>query len=151
MVLRGWFARQLSIDGANGDLVPYVRAQVLIKDVGAPVSVQFIVDTGSSKTFLSHADALRSGVNFTRFVDDDRKAGTGIGGDLDYYDLPGSMLFQAGGQFWKCDLDIGITCPTCALRPLPSLLGRDILNAWECITYRPQARKLEFVVSDLNW
>ena len=90
-------------------------------------------------------------MDFARFTADDLKVGTGIGGDLDYYDLPASMLFQGGGQYWKCDLDVAITCPNCAVRPLPSLLGKDILNAWECTTYRPQARKLEFVVSDLNW
>jgi len=149
--LRGWFAKQPRIDGADGDLVPYVRAQVLIKDGGAPASVQFIVDTGSSKTFLSQADAQRIGLDSTRFTTDDLKVGTGIGGDLAYYDLPASMLFQGGGQYWKYDLDIGLTDPNCAVRPLPSLLGRDILNAWECTTYRPKARKLEFVVSGLNW
>ena len=152
MVLHGYFQEHPPIDGKKVAPSPMLLANVLLlapDGVSGRGVVRFLVDTGADKTFLSHADAERIGVSFGRFSEDHRKIGTRVGGDLSYYELSARVLFQNDAQRWYYDLCIGLIED--GQDSLPSLLGRDILNEWEHMDYRPKMGKLEFTIDTLRW
>ena len=100
--------------------------------------MEFLIDTGASKTTILDSDATRLGIDYgklQRF-----EAGTaGIGGVVDTFIIPDAgLLFRTKNGFYKEELKEIFVLKHVAeereseerIRRLPSLLGRDVLNKY---------------------
>lgn len=112
----------------------YVVSTVTLKDLNVAHRVEFLVDTGASRTIISDRDALRLGVDYKKLL----RAGLslGIGGRVDTYASKNvDLVFLTADmeqyverveelyflKHRRVDEDI---------LKIPSVLGRDILNKY---------------------
>ena len=108
-------------------------------DVSGPVT--FLVDTGSSLSILSFADAARLSVDFTRFdvCSADTVAGTGDAESSVYLAQATISLREAdGATLYSSSVTIGIAARSPRSQKIPdySALGRDVLNELRLVVHR---------------
>ena len=123
---------------------PYVRARMIIPRLGVRRTVDFLVDTGTDHTCVNHRDA----VNMELFPDVLRESelthATGIGGSSRYFVEDARLEFldtdEERPREYPVSLRIADLSDT--PMPIPSLLGRDILNLHRMV-YSPAERRLE--------
>ena len=111
----------------------YVAAILESETLHIYATVEFLVDTGATRTTISDKDAIRLGIDYTAL----EKLGEGmlgIGGTVDTYSLPDAKLtFHQENKKTHTETFEKI----CILKHpqlnerilrIPSILGRDILN-----------------------
>jgi len=117
---------------------PYVSAVLICEVLDLRRPVEFLIDTGASRTTILDSDAIRLGIDYgklQRF-----EPGTaGIGGVVDTFIIPSArLLFRTEHGFHKEELREIFVLKHVAeegeieerIRRLPSLLGRDVLNKY---------------------
>ena len=122
---------------------PRLSAQIVIPNLRIQGKVEFVVDTGASRTCLHPLDASLLGVPFAAL--EYTKPGGGIGGDALYAECTADVVFRDTSVGWvpyQGGLWVGQPTTVQGLR-LPSLLGRDILHQWN-MRYEPLRGILEF-------
>src|SRR4051794_13573744 len=90
--------------------------------------IDFLVDTGASRTVLHPADAYRLRVPFDDLVPAEHARAWGTGGVAAYAEEPASLRFVDAGRPFDLDFRIWIALPDPYNVRLPSLLGRDVLQ-----------------------
>ena len=106
-------------------------------------TLEFLIDTGATKTTISDKDAIRLGIDYDALEKPD-KGMLGIGGPVDTYILKEAKLalHKKDGQTHVENLE-----SLCFLRHfelterilrIPSILGRDVLNKYALIYDRRQ-------------
>jgi hypothetical protein len=106
-------------------------------------TLEFLIDTGATKTTISDKDAIRLGIDYDALEKLD-KGMLGIGGPVDTYILKEAKLalHKKDGQTHVENLE-----SLCFLRHfelterilrIPSILGRDVLNKYALIYDRRQ-------------
>lgn len=120
---------------------PYIKARVVLPDLGVAGDVDFLIDTGADVTFLHPEDVGRLGIDFRRLNPGDMERASGLGGASDYYRENATLTFQnSAGPELHCELVVFIRPgPDRALRDAPSLLGRDFLNRCDVRLNRAQS------------
>ena len=120
------------IDTSGGVGAPIVRSLVFLPRFGAGGFVDFLVDTGASKTALHPYD-------WTLFVPPDRwtdwtvtESLRGIGGSRQYAEEEAGLIFvdEDGNRFASQQMSIlvGLLTVEDLSIPVPSVLGMDIMS-----------------------
>lgn len=125
----------------------YVRVAVIASKLGIQGSVEFLIDTGASRTTLSDEDAFSLGISYSKLVKL-RQGLVGIGGTVDTYQLSDvEFIFrtETGSLHSEQFSEIFVTrhsqhSQRQARRTLvlPSLLGRDIIDRFTLVVSKPQ-------------
>ena len=122
---------------------PYVEGQVQIPRLNIIGRVYFLVDTGATATSLSPNDTRNLRVPISELVSPVRHRG--IAGTRTYYREPTAILFFDGAEWRRFEVDLYVAPLDEGADYLPSLLGRDVLNAVR-MEYDFPASRLEFAV-----
>lgn len=146
-MFRGTFA------GPHGE--PRLSVTVIISRLGISRSVAFLVDTGADFTVLSPKTAIDIGINYNQLSKP--KPVFGIAGEQGCH-REKAMIVVAGPDSHTVEhpICIGILVPPDEpdpdrhRRPLPSLLGRDVLNHFRMV-YDPMTGTLCFRPNNLDW
>ena len=103
---------------------PYVEALLRFPTLSdRTLTVQFLVDTGADRSMLGHLDAKRLGIDLASLPEGTPT--TGVGGQTESRLLAVELTLDA----FTTPLTIVVlaTPPSPPQRPVPSLLGRDVL------------------------
>ncbi len=120
---------------------PYVRGLVRIPRLNVVGRVNFLVDTGASVTSLSPYDGDNLLVPVSELVNPATQQG--IAGTRTYYREPAVIMLLDEAEWQWFDVDLYVAPPGLGADYLPSLLGRDVLNAVR-MEYDFPAGQLEF-------
>ena len=123
---------------------PYVEGQVWIPRLNIDGWVDFLVDTGATATSLSPNDGDNLLAPASELANPARHRG--IAGTRTYNREPAVILFFDGAQWRRFDVDLYVAPPDVDAAYLPSLLGRDVLNAVR-MEYDFPAGRLEFAAT----
>ena len=113
----------------------YLVAVLESKALGINGTVEFLVDTGASRTTICDKDAVRLGINFEK-LEQLREGMLGIGGLVDAYLLKSVKLTfrREDGKTHVEHLDKIYVLKHAVLDErimrIPSILGRDLLNKY---------------------
>ena len=143
MTVIGWF----TIFGQ-----PFVKARVTIPRLGVQREIDFLVDTGADRTCINHRDAVYMGLFPEVLRGSERTYAAGVGGDSRYFREDARIEFvndddehphgdddeHPHGQ----SVRLLIADLSDRPQPMPSLLGRDVLNLHRMV-YSPAERRLE--------
>jgi hypothetical protein len=125
------FFKSSPIEGA------YVAAIVESEKLHLYGTVEFLVDTGATRTTISDKEVIRLGLDYAEL--DKLQAGVfGVGGTVDTYILEDAkLMFNAGKMIQQLPLEQLYILKHSALNDkilrIPSVLGRDILNKYSLI------------------
>jgi len=116
----------------------FINAQFISEKVGIDATIEFLVDTGASRTTLLDKDAIYLGINYGKLRKSEQDM-SGIGGSVETYVINDSILLFG---------EHSIKTPVFVLKhPLeemnreerikifrfPSILGRDVINKFRLI------------------
>ena len=123
---------------------PFVRARVTIPRLGVQREVDFLVDTGSDSTCVNRRDAVNMGLSPEVFRGSERAYAEGVGGGSRYFREYARLVFldTDDGRPYEHMTSLLIVNLSDAPSPIPSLLGRDVLNLHRMV-YAPAERRLE--------
>ena len=110
---------------------PLIAAVVEIPKLGVWAPVEFLVDTGATRTVLHPSDVLKFGIDIVTYADDAcPRTYSGVGGEASYGVEDAILHFKNAktnlrtliGPLDQCQFDFASD------KNVPSLLGRDFLN-----------------------
>ena len=120
---------------------PFLQARLISPSLNVNKRLDFLVDTGASRTVLLDGDARQIGVDYARLAK--LSNGTvGIGGVVDTYAVhDAQLLFVGDTALCRIKLDDLLVLrhrPRNAeeerrIKRLPSVVGRDVLNRFEVV------------------
>lgn len=120
---------------------PYVGGVLVIPRFNLYSDIRFLVDTGADTTTLSPRAARIMGLQYSQLRH--RKQSLGVGGEVTTYSEQATVIFFDGPHDREYEITLDILPDDDLHRPLPSLLGRDILNLWT-MHYSPVTDELGF-------
>ena len=124
---------------------PNIEGYLIVPALNVSGHVEFLVDTGADGTLVQPSDLLALGADEAMLRRlQYKKPVNGIGGSLGVHIAKSSLLFLASSTLNVYSVEVGIPHID-QVPPLPSLLGRDILQHWR-MTYDPYQGRLSFVV-----
>ena len=123
---------------------PFIDSIFICEDLGIEESIEFLIDTGASRTTITDSDAIRLRINYQR-LNKLEQGLTGIGGDVETYSIRKvNLLFKINSEYFIEDIDeILVTKHTQNLEKvkwIPSILGRDFLNKYVVIIDAQQGK-----------
>lgn len=110
---------------------PSITAFVEVPNLGVSASVEFLVDTGATRTVIHPRDALKFGIDIATYAADAcPRTFSGVGGDASYGVEDSILHFKNDktnlrtfiGPLDPSQFDSALN------KNIPSLLGRDFLN-----------------------
>ena len=123
---------------------PFVRVLITIPRLGIQNEVELLVDTGADGTCLNHRDAANMELFPEVLRESEMTYATGVGGSSRYFREDARLVFLDADddppRAYPVRLQIADLSDTPT--PIPSLLGRDILNLHRMV-YAPAERRLE--------
>lgn len=124
---------------------PRLTGRLLIARLGIQHEVWFLVDTGADASVVHGDDAGAAGITTAALRNPILHRG--VGGRAQYFRESAWLVFHdADGaiSYWY-PVGLAIAPPETrdSARPLPSLLGRDVIDNW-IMEYNPIHAKLEF-------
>lgn len=128
----------------------YVNAIFQSEALRTYVTVEFLIDTGATKTTISEKDAIRFGIDYGVLEKLD-KSMLGIGGPVDTYVLKeADLAFQEKSRkthVERLENLCFLRHPelTARILMIPSILGRDVLNKYALVYDR---RKNNVYITD---
>ena len=115
----------------------YIRAGLRIHELEIYGQIEFIIDTGATRTIVSDRDALWLGIDYRKLRK--TKASMGIGGTVDTYEILGATLSfatESRKSFkWSPEKIFAIKHKKIdeKVKSIPSILGRDFLNRFTLV------------------
>ena len=108
----------------------YVSGDLQFPRLGVSGGLDFLVDTGASRTVIHPSDI--QGLALPPGLLAHRRPMHGVGGASGFFFEPAILYFWDDDQstIYTHRLAIGIAEPNAVNRNYPSLLGRDILDCW---------------------
>ena len=128
MVIRGAYR---PTDDGQGPDAPFVKATVLLPRFRMFLDVDFLVDTGAESPFLSLEDLEEAGLNDEDFQQAPLHSVRGIGGEQSLHSEPAFIAFKGDDAqtfIWAGRVSIPQKSVEASGAPIPSILGRDLLN-----------------------
>jgi len=133
----------VKIRGYWGELdAPVILAELVCEKLGIKSLIEFLVDTGSSKTIIMGNDFIRLGLRYSQLQKSEKKS-VGIGGAVETYFLPDVKLVFAtedGSTHTEIPKRVFILKHELKseeneemIKKIPSLLGRDILDKYTLV------------------
>lgn len=126
---------------------PYVRALFICSELNFREHIEFLIDSGASRTTILDNDAIRLGINYDR-LERYKEGTTGIGGVVDTYIIPqATIIFRTSTGIHEESFDMVFTLKHKPrnereeerIKRIPSLLGRDFLNKYSLFLNRKKA------------
>ena len=117
---------------------PYVRALFTCSELNLREHIEFLIDSGASRTTILDNDAVRLGINLDQ-LEMSKEGTTGIGGVVDTYIIPqATLIFRTSTGIHEESFDrlfILKHKPKSRreedrIKRIPSLLGRDFINRY---------------------
>lgn len=115
---------------------PYVAATVWYR--ASPLSIRFLVDTGSDRTLVSGPDLARTGIDWASEKHRSTAELTVLGSVVPFRIFPVAVGFRTQAHRLQYDVDVCIPPDDLIDQDIPSLLGRDILNRWRVVVDYPK-------------
>ena len=132
---------------SNGE--PLLECQVWLPSLSFREWIEFLVDTGAQYTCLHSSDVEDATDDRGETIVWDSLSyddvGVGVGGEADYSVQKAYITFIAGEEQIVLSVDVRVARPGPDSPPLPSVLGRDVLEAFE-MTYAPHRRVLRLEI-----
>ena len=128
---------------------PFVRVLITIPRLGIQHEADLLVDTGADSTCLNHRDAAYLRLFPDVLRESERTRATGVGESSRYFREDARLVFLDADDDPTREYDVSLRIadlsdtPT----PIPSLLGRDILNIHRMV-YAPAEGRLELHAPD---
>lgn len=131
----------------------FVNAHLISKLAGIDETIEFVIDTGATKTVILDKDAITLGIDYKKLRRYQRDF-VGIGGSIETYVIEDAVLL-----FKSEKGEVEIKIPIFVLRHplkkmskdeearvlrLPSLLGRDVINRFRLI-FDKQKQEIIFI------
>jgi hypothetical protein len=112
-----------------GTPAPMLSVDVSLAFTRTTGAVEFLIDSGASRTVIHPSDAASLGVDLASLAPTPHSVGRGTGGVSSYREEPASLRFASeSGPTPALDVPIWIALPGSGGQLLPSLLGRDVLS-----------------------
>ena len=105
---------------------PFVQGQFIIPRLISGGPVDFLVDTGARATALHPVDAINFGLPFHLLKNPTTM--DGLGGTGVYFEENAWVILHDDDYLYRFPITALIAQPNDDTKPLPSLLGRDVLN-----------------------
>jgi len=135
----------MKIKGVWGEFdAPYVRVLFICPELNLKEYVEFLIDSGASKTTIMDNDTIRLGVDYDR-LEKSKEGTTGIGGVVDTYIIPkAALIFKISTGIHEENFDRVFALKhkprnekeEDRIKRIPSLLGRDFLNKYSLFLNR---------------
>jgi hypothetical protein len=125
----------------------YVTAIFESEILHVSATVEFLIDTGATRTTLSDKDAIRLGIDY-EMLEKLPEGMLGIGGSVDTYILKNAKLIfhkqdkTVHEETLDCICILKHSILTERILRIPSILGRDILNKYALIYNRKREAAL---------
>lgn len=142
------------IKGTWGEFeAPYLIALFICDEQSIKKPIEFLIDTGASKTTILDNDAIRLNIDYSKLKRLEEGT-TGIGGTVDAYIIPNVRLMfriregvhkEKFEQIFVIKHIIKDKEMEERIRKIPSLLGRDFLNKYTLALNR---KKKSVVITD---
>lgn len=129
---------------------PYLQGRLLFPRLELHTDVSFLVDTGADECVLMPADAIRSGMEYSRLGGEQEIIGAS--GTSKMFVEDAIAVFAEPGVGLHCyTIDVLVAPAARDLERIPSLLGRSVLDRWRMV-YNPSHKLLVFdvVTTDLT-
>ncbi len=145
----------MRIDGVWGKFeAPYVRALFISPKLDIRKNINFLIDSGASRTSILDNDAALLGIDHN-LLEKYKGGTTGIGGVVDTYIIRDAVLmFKTTTGLHSEKLEVFVIKHTPRdkgeeerIKSIPSLLGRDLINRYSLILNR---RKGIVTITDEN-
>lgn len=131
----------------------FIRVHLVSSKLSLDKAINFLVDTGASKTVIADKDAIFLKMDYEKLKKSPQRL-TGMGGSVETYLLDDAVLifktdvdkleFKLPVLFLKHDLTSMKEEDRIKILRIPSLLGRDIINRFKLI-YNRHKSKLELI------
>jgi len=132
----------MKIKGVWGEFdAPYVRALFICPKLNIREHIEFLIDSGASRTTILDNDAVRLGINLDQ-LEMSKEGTTGIGGVVDTYFIhQATLIFRTLTGIHEESFDrlfILKHKPRSRkeeerIKRIPSLLGRDFINRYRLL------------------
>lgn len=107
---------------------PYVEALINLPRLGITGGVSFLVDTGGDQTVLAPTDAIRMGIQYSKFAPSASRVLRGVGRCRGFKERAYAIfLDDSRSRLVGYEIELLIAETKLGLR-CPSLLGRDVLR-----------------------
>jgi len=107
---------------------PTIRGLLLFSPLGAPIPVDFVVDTGADVTLIAPTDYATHRVRYSEIQGIDIQS-AGYGGRIEAKLAQAALyLRDEAGRYIRILLEAEFSRPDPANEGLPSVLGRDVLD-----------------------
>ena len=141
------------LKGRYGDTTkrPYTEGRVWLTTLGCWGDISFLIDTGADRTTIMPADGIKLGIEYENLENPQSTLGIGQG----TCHPEKSVVIFANSETACCYvMDVLILEPFelegfDGPPPLPSLLGRDILNRWD-MRISPRTNELTIEVKEAD-
>lgn len=132
----------MKIRGVWGEFdAPYVRALFICPKLNIREHIEFLIDSGASRTTILDNDAIRLGINLDQ-LERSKQGTTGIGGVVDTYVIrQAALIFRTSTGIHEESFDslfILKHTPRSrreeeSIKRIPSLLGRNFINRYSLL------------------
>lgn len=129
----------MKIKGVWGEFdAPYVRALFICSELNLREHIEFLIDSGASRTTIMDNDAVMLGIDPEQ-LEKSTEGTTGIGGVVDTYIIPMvTLIFRTSTGIHEEVFDRIFTLKhnprnkreEQRIKRIPSLLGRDFINKY---------------------
>ena len=117
----------------------------MLPRMGLNGNISFLFDTGADSSVLMPLDAQRMGIDYKKLRRIEQSFG--IGGASETYIEPAYLAFVGDDELYGYEIDVRICAPSNSILPIPSLLGRDIIDRWRVTYDKPESRLSAEVIS----
>lgn len=122
---------------------PFLEGLLVVPGLNASGPVSFLVDTGSDVSCLMPADGMQLGINY-RTLAGPKGNTIGVGGGANPFEFRAVVIFAGNNaSVFYYVIKLQVYPRKGKLLPLPSLLGRDVLDRWRMV-YDPSKDRLRF-------
>lgn len=138
----------MKIKGFFKDDIGFMNVHLVSEQAGLDETIEFLVDTGSSRTVLLDKDALFLGIDYSKLKRFEQDLG-GIGGSVETHVIEDSVL-GFGSDEGMAEIELAVFVLKHPLEKIgrdeqikilriPSILGRDIITKFRLIFDREKA------------
>jgi len=127
-MIRGFFRNDIG----------FINAHLISEEMRIDEMIEFLVDTGASRTTLLDKDAIYLGINYGKLRKSEQDM-SGIGGSVETYVIDDSVILFGGNSIkipvfvLKHPLEEMNREERIKILRFPSILGRDVINKFRLI------------------
>jgi hypothetical protein len=130
------------IRGRFGDTSgrPFIEGRLIIKKLRVYDYFSFCIDTGSDETVLLPSDSRKTSLDFSKLKD--KTSSCTLNGTCELFVIPAIIQFfePSSMNVYSYDIELKIAPFNPDLLPLPSIVGRDVIDHWSINYCRTQNR-----------